>query len=49
MNPKEALSLGSVSSIVRPGESRRILAENLSLLMRHYQPSPMGGTQREHE
>ena len=49
MNPKEALSLGSVSSMVRPGESRRVLAENLSFLMRHYQPSPMGGTQREHE
>jgi acetyl-CoA carboxylase carboxyltransferase component len=49
MNPKEALSLGSVSSLVRPGESRRVLAENLSFLMRHYQPSPMGGTQREHE
>ena len=49
MNPKEALSLGSVSSLVRPGESRRVLAENLSFLMRHYQPSPLGGTQREHE
>jgi methylmalonyl-CoA decarboxylase subunit alpha len=49
MNPKEALSLGSVSSIVRPGESRRVLAENLSFLMRHYQPSAMDGTHREHE
>jgi len=49
MNPKEALSLGSVSSVVRPGESRRVLAENLSFLMRHYQPTAMGGTQREHE
>ncbi|MDE0885502.1 MAG: acetyl-CoA carboxylase carboxyltransferase subunit [Myxococcota bacterium] len=49
MNPKEALSLGSVSSVVRPGESRRILAENLSFLMRHYQPTAMGGTHREHE
>ncbi len=49
MNPKEALALGSVSSIVRPGESRRVLAENLSFLMRHYQPSAMGGTHREHE
>ena len=49
MNPKEALSLGSVSSVVRPGESRRVLAENLSFLMRHYQPSAMGGTHREHE
>ena len=49
MNPKEALSLGSVSSVVRPGESRRVLAENLSFLMRRYEPSAMGGTQREHE
>ena len=49
MNPKEALALGSVSSIVRPGESRRVLAENLSFLMRHYRPSAMSGTHREHE
>ncbi len=49
MNPKEALSLGSVSSIVRPGESRRVLAKNLAFLMRHYTPGPMTGTQREHE
>ncbi len=49
MNPKEALSLGSVSRIVMPGESRRILARNLDFLMRKYQARPMGGTQREHE
>ena len=49
MNPKEALSLGSVSRIVMPGESRRILARNLDFLMRKYQPSPMTGPQREHE
>ncbi|HPG26738.1 MAG TPA: carboxyl transferase domain-containing protein, partial [Myxococcota bacterium] len=49
MNPKEALSLGSVSRIVMPGESRRILARNLDFLMRHYQPAPMAGPQREHE
>ncbi|MEZ4330820.1 MAG: carboxyl transferase domain-containing protein [Myxococcota bacterium] len=49
MNPKEALSLGSVSRIVMPGESRRILAKNLDFLMRRYQPCPMGGPQREHE
>jgi acetyl-CoA carboxylase carboxyltransferase component len=49
MNPKEALSLGSVSRIVMPGESRRILARNLDFLMRRYQPAPMGGVQREHE
>ncbi len=49
MNPKEALSLGSVSSVVMPGESRRVLAENLAFLMRKYTPSAMSGVQREHE
>jgi acetyl-CoA carboxylase carboxyltransferase component len=49
MNPKEALSLGSVSSIVMPGTSRRVLAKNLSFLMSHYTPSAMGGVQRESE
>jgi acetyl-CoA carboxylase carboxyltransferase component len=49
LNPKEALSLGSVSSIVMPGESRRILADNLNFLMRTYRPSPMTDVQREHE
>jgi len=49
MNPKEALSLGSVHRIVMPGESRRILARHLAFLMRHYTPEPMSGPQREHE
>lgn len=49
MNPKEALSLGSVSRIVLPGTSRQIVARNLAFLMRHYTPSPMGGVQREFE
>jgi len=49
MNPKEALSLGSVSSIVIPGTSRRVLAQNLAFLMRTYTPSPMTGVQREFE
>ncbi len=49
MNPKEALSLGSISRIVMPGTSRRVLAENLNFLMRTYTPSPMGGPQREFE
>lgn len=49
MNPKEALSLGSVSRLVMPGESRRVLARNLDFLMRKYEPTPMGGVQREHE
>jgi acetyl-CoA carboxylase carboxyltransferase component len=49
MNPKEALSLGSVSRVVMPGTSRRVLSENLNLLMRTYQPSAMTGPQREFE
>jgi len=49
MNPKEALSLGSVSRVVMPGESRRVLAKNLGYLMSRYQPSPMTDVQREHE
>jgi acetyl-CoA carboxylase carboxyltransferase component len=49
MNPKEALSLGSVSSIVMPGTTRRVLAKNLTYLMSHYTPSAMGGVQREFE
>jgi acetyl-CoA carboxylase carboxyltransferase component len=49
MNPKEALALGSVSKIVMPGNSRRVLAQNLDFLMRTYTPSAMGGVQREFE
>jgi methylmalonyl-CoA decarboxylase subunit alpha len=49
MNPKEALSLGSVSSVIMPGTSRRTLVKNLSFLMNHYTPSAMGGVQREFE
>ena len=49
MNPKEALSLGSVSRVVMPGTSRRVLAQNLAFLMRTYTPSPMAGPQREFE
>ncbi len=49
MNPKEALSLGSVSRIVLPGESRQVIAQNLTYLMSKYRPSPMAGVQREFE
>jgi acetyl-CoA carboxylase carboxyltransferase component len=49
MNPKKALSLGSVSRIVMPGTSRRLLSKNLNFLMRTYTPSPMAGPQREFE
>ena len=47
MNPKEGLSLGSISSIVMPTDLRQALAENIGFLMRHYQPSAMSGPQRE--
>jgi hypothetical protein len=49
MNPKEALSLGSVSQLVVPGTSRRVLGEHLAFLMRKYTPSAMSGVQREFE
>ena len=49
MNPREAMSLGSVSSIVMPGTSRRVLSRDLDFLMRTYEPSPMAGPQREFE
>jgi len=47
MNPREALSLGSISEIVMPTELRRVLGENLDFYMRHYQPGPHTGVQRE--
>ncbi|QCO40840.1 acetyl-CoA carboxylase carboxyltransferase subunit [Leptospira interrogans] len=49
MNPKEALSLGSVSRIVLPGTTRNILFQNLDYLIRHYRPAPLSGPQREFE
>ena len=47
MNPKEGLTLGSISSLVMPTDLRRVLGENIKFLLRHYQPSAMGGPQRE--
>ncbi|MBW2712231.1 MAG: acetyl-CoA carboxylase carboxyltransferase subunit [Deltaproteobacteria bacterium] len=49
MNPKEALALGSVSSVVMPGESRSVLSKHLKFLMSKYQPTAMSGVQREFE
>ncbi|MCZ8342026.1 MAG: acetyl-CoA carboxylase carboxyltransferase subunit [Leptospira sp.] len=49
MNPKEALSLGSVSSIILPGFTRKVLGTNLNFLMSRYKPTPMSGPQREFE
>ena len=47
MNPKEALSLGSISQIAMPGDLRQVLGENMRFHLRHYQPEPMTGPQRE--
>ena len=47
MNPREALSLGSISEIVMPADLRAVLGRNLESLMRAYVPGPMAGPQRE--
>jgi acetyl-CoA carboxylase carboxyltransferase component len=47
MNPREALSLGSISEIVMPDDLRAVLARNLEALLRAYVPGPMTGPQRE--
>lgn len=47
MNPNEALSLGSISSIVMPSDLRKEIATNLELHLRAYQPSPLTALQRE--
>jgi acetyl-CoA carboxylase carboxyltransferase component len=47
MNPKEGLSLGSISSLVMPTDLRRELGRNMNFFLRHYQPSAWQGVQRE--
>ena len=47
MNPKEGLSLGSISSLVMPTDLRKVLGENMNFLLRHYKPGPMQAIQRE--
>jgi hypothetical protein len=47
MNPEEALKLGSVSRLVMPGHSRKVLGEFLEFKMRHYTPAPLTGPWRE--
>src|SRR5262245_4173618 len=47
MNPREALSLGSISEIVMPTDLRRVLTHQLRFLLNHYVPGPMVGPQRE--
>jgi acetyl-CoA carboxylase carboxyltransferase component len=47
MNPKEALSLGSISEIVMPADVRAALAKNLNFYLSHYTPEPLHWVQRE--
>ena len=47
MNPREALSLGSISRLVMPQELRSVLAREIGFFMRHYEPSAFSGVQRE--
>ena len=47
MNPKEALSLGSISEIVMPTDVRAALAKNLNFFLSHYTPGPLQAVQRE--
>lgn len=47
MNPREALSLGSISRLVMPASLRAELAREVDFLMRHYTPGPFTGVQRE--
>lgn len=47
MNPREALSLGSISEIVMPTDLRRELTIHLKFLLNHYVPGPMVEPQRE--
>ncbi len=47
MNPKEALSLGSISEIVMPSTIRSALAKSLNFYLRHYEPGPLNSVQRE--
>jgi len=47
MNPKEALSLGSISQIVMPQDLRHTLGDNFIRHIKAYQPKPMTAIQRE--
>lgn len=47
MNPKEALSLGSISQIVMPDKLRKVIAENMDFHIRNYTPEPLQSIQRE--
>jgi acetyl-CoA carboxylase carboxyltransferase component len=47
MNPREALSLGSISEIVMPTDLRAVLGRHLAFLLGRYEPGPWQSLQRE--
>ncbi len=47
MNPREGLSLGSISQLVMPKDLRKVLGEYLAFHIAHYEPKPFTGIQRE--
>ncbi|QGG79861.1 acetyl-CoA carboxylase carboxyltransferase subunit [Litorivicinus lipolyticus] len=47
MNPREALSLGSISQLVMPKDMRATIGNEMLRYIAHYQPTAMSGTQRE--
>ncbi len=47
MNPREALSLGSISEIVMPTDLRSVLGQRLRFLLNHYEAGPWQSVQRE--
>jgi len=47
MNPKEALSLGSISEIVMPTDVRASLTKSLNFYLSHYSPEPLNSVHRE--
>lgn len=47
MNPKEALSLGSVSQIVMPSDLRKLLGEQMAFHLSRYKAEPLNAVQRE--
>jgi acetyl-CoA carboxylase carboxyltransferase component len=47
MNPREALSLGSISEIVLPTDLRAVLLQHLTFLIGRYEPGPWQSVQRE--
>ncbi|MCA1796058.1 MAG: acetyl-CoA carboxylase carboxyltransferase subunit [Geobacteraceae bacterium] len=47
MNPKEGLSLGSISSLAMPTDLRHVLGRNMNFFLRHYEPSAWQSVQRE--